>query len=324
MWSIAQKWNEAVELNENKPVVARDHIWASELGKSDLDIWLAMKGEPKSNDFDARSLRKFEAGNLFEWLVELILKRMGVYRESQKWCANDEFGLKVTGKLDHLAGGVVDFEKALHKIEVLGLPEFFTRATKQILDYFKEKYPKGLSEQIIEVKSTSSYGIEKVYFTNKSLSGHDLQAFHYAYCEQLPAQILYICRDDLRMAEIPILPSNQELLEKYSTKITRLSQYESEPEKEPEILFDYELGRFQKNFNVEYSGYLTRNYGHKTPKDYDEAVSPRIEAWNRVLGRIKLGKNMTENNKEKLEDMKNMGFDVDNLIQHIEVQDEDV
>ncbi len=315
--TISQIWNESINQGEERPVTSRNRIWASELGKSDLDIYLKLMGVEVSNPFDARARRKFEAGNLFEWIIKLVLIRCGIYKSSQEWISNTEFGLQVTGKLDHLVGGIPRYNEAKHEIEALMLPDMFMRATGQILEYFSKTYPKGLPEQIIEVKSTSSFGIEKVYFINKGLAGHDLQAFHYAYNKKLPATLLYICRDDLRMAEIPILPDNGELLARYKAKIASVASFyekKVEPPKEPEISWDNDVERFTKNFNVEYSGYLKRNYGYENPDEFNEKWGSKIESWNRVVGRVKARKSLTDNNKEKLAEMSEAGFDIISLI----------
>jgi hypothetical protein len=313
IWQISKIWNDSIDQNAENPLVKRERLWASELGKQDLDIYLKLIAEPVSNPFDARSKRKFEAGNLFEWIVKLILIRCGIYQESQKWVDCKEFGLQVTGKLDHLAGGVPRYEEAQKEIEALMLPDMFTKATNNILDYFKTNYPNGLPQQGIEVKSTSSFGIEKVYFTGKGLAGHDLQAFHYAYNTKLPFTLLYICRDDLRMAEIPIMPDDQELLKRYSDKIksvTKFFQEKVEPPKEPEIVFEPLTERFTKNFNVEYSSYLKRNYKIETPDEFNTMFGSVVESWNRVLTRHKQGKEMTKNNLEKIKEMETFGFDI--------------
>ena len=77
----------------------------------------------------------------------------------------DDDSLEVSGKLDHIAGGMPKYEQAENEVNSLGLPEIFTKITNKILNHFKEEYPQGLPMQGIEVKSTSSFGIEKVYFT---------------------------------------------------------------------------------------------------------------------------------------------------------------
>lgn len=316
MWILSKIWNTSIELKPERPVTPRAKIWASELGKSDLDIFLKMMGEAPSNPPDARANRKFEAGNLFEWIVQLVLMRSGIYKESQRWIGNSEFGLDVSGKLDHVAGGKPKYDLARQEIDSLGLPELFGRATGQILDYFASEYPNGLPEQIIEVKSTSSFGIEKVYFTGKALAGHDLQAFHYSYNTKIPAMVLYICRDDLRMAEIPVLSDDQELLSRYKAKIESVARYYNqkvEPPKEPMIVYDPNEKKFSKNFNVEYSQYLKRNYKIETPDEYDEVYGKIVESFNRVLGRVKEGKEMTDNNLEKIGRMTEMGFNFEEI-----------
>lgn len=316
MISISRIWNTSMEQGVERPIVPRAKIWASELGKSDIDIYLKLMGTEVTNPFDSRSRRKFEAGNLFEWVVKLIFIRCGVYKESQKWLGYKMPGcsLEVSGRLDHLIGGVPRYGEARKAIEELELPESFTKAAEEILKYFEENYPDGIEEQGVEVKSTSSFGIEKVYFTEKALAGHDLQAFHYAYNTKLPFTLLYICRDDLRMAEIPILPDDKSLLERYENKIKTVSGYfdrKEEPAIESPIVFDEESLRFSKNFNVEYSSYLTRNYGMANPEEFSDTYGSTVEKWNRVLGRMKEGKELTDNNKANLEEMAKWNFDVE-------------
>jgi len=318
IWSFSKVWNDCLEQKEERPTVPRAKIWASELGKSDLDIYLKMIGVEPSNPFDARSKRKFEAGNLFEWIVELILRRCGIYKESQKWIGNNEFGLEVSGKLDHLAGGVPKYEQAIEELKKWQLPEIFTRTTSSILGYFRERYPDGLPEQIIEVKSTSSFGIEKVYAAEKALAGHDLQAFHYAYNEKKPAIVLYISKDDLRMAEVMVMPDDPRLLDAYKEKIGRMANYynrKEEPPKEAPIVFEKETERFSKNFNVAYSGYLTRNYGFADQATFDDKYDSIVERWNRVIGRLRDKKEMTDNNKAAIAEMSEAGFDVLKLLE---------
>ena len=315
MWKISTIWNKALEDRQERATTPRDRIWASEFGKQDLDIYLKMIGEEPSNKFDVRTLRKFEAGNLFEWVVQMILTRCGVYQSSQKWINNKEFGLEVSGKLDHIAGGKPDYD-AMSTLKELGLPEIFTKATERIISYFRKEYPEGLPTQIFEVKSTSSYGIEKVYETKEALAGHDLQAFHYAYNEKTDAIVLYISKDDLRLAEIEVPHDDKEILKRYKAKIESVRDYynrKEEPPKEPEILFSEKEQKFTKNFNVEYSAYLTRNYEYKKPMDYSDKVTPLISSWNRVLTRIKEGKEMTDNNKAKIGEMAEYGIDIEEI-----------
>ena len=315
IWKISDIWNKTLEDRAERSKSPRNRIWASELGKQDLDVYLNLIGEKPTNDFDIRALRKFEAGNLFEWVVQMILIRCGIYQSSQRWISNNEFGLEVSGKLDHLAGGKPDYEAAA-AIKELGLPDIFTKATKKIIEYLGNEWPDGLPTQIFEVKSTSSYGIEKVYETKKALAGHDLQTFHYAYNEKINGLVLYISKDDLRLAEIEIPCDDKELLSRYGGKIESITHHyekKEEPPKEPEIIFNEEEKKFIKNFNVEYSAYLTRNYKYKKPMDYSDKVTPIITSWNRVLTRVKGGDDMTDNNKAKIGEMAEYGFDIEQV-----------
>jgi hypothetical protein len=123
------------------------------------------------------------------------------------------------------------------------------------------------------------------------------------------------------MAEIPIIPDNEILLKAYEDKIRRVSKFyqdKIEPPKEPEIVFDTDTGKFTKNFNAEYSSYLTRNYGVASPDEFNEKYGSTVESWNRVLTRIASGKELTDNNKGKIEEMTKLGFDIKQLTNNYE------
>ena len=83
-WGLSEVWNKSLEEQEQRPLSFRDHLWASELGKAPVDLWLKLRAVPPTNPPNPRSLRKFEAGNVFEWIVSLILKRAGILKESQR------------------------------------------------------------------------------------------------------------------------------------------------------------------------------------------------------------------------------------------------
>jgi hypothetical protein len=312
-WTLSKVWNESLGQAEKRPVEVRSRIWASELGKSDIDVYLKMKGTEMTNPPNARAMRKFEAGNIWEWIMELILRRCGIYNNSQEYIEHKTEGcVSVTGKLDFIAGGVVDYNATEALLGELHLPDMFTRAIKNTLEYFKREYPEGLEHKVLEIKSVSSFAFDKVERTGKPIAGHDLQLFHYIYNKKIDGAIVYICRDDARMIEMFISHNDPELYAKYEGKIRRISEFfntDTQPPKEDIILFDEADLKFSKNFNVEYSGYLTMVYGFVDQMDYDEQVSGRVERWNRVLGRMKDGKDMTDNNKEALVEMAEAGFD---------------
>ena len=318
-WSLSSQWNSSLGRKVEKPVEPRDRMYASELGRSDVDIFLKLMGEKPTNPPNDRSYRKFDAGDLFEWFVRLVLIRSGIYIASQtpvKITLPD--CIEVSGKLDFIAGGKPNFEQGQKEMQELiaslGLPDVFYRVSDNLIDYFKANYTDGLAKKVLEIKSVAVFGFEKIEKTGKCLGGHDLQNFHYAHGLQTEGSIVYICRDDMRMYEIPILPNDPALLAKYKEKVERVSKFYLEkqmPEPEPVVLFDEEMGKFSKNFNVEYSPFLTKLYGIERPDEYDEMFNPTIKRWNNVMSRIREGKEMTKMNLELLQDIKANGFDLD-------------
>lgn len=320
-WSLAKMWNRALEQTEEREVFPRDRIFASELGRSDVDIFLKMMGEKPSNPPNDRANRKFHAGDLYEWFVFLVLKKCGILINKQQPVKNTIDGCcEVSGRLDFVVGGMPDYDSGQKKIdeliEALEMPPLFHQVTKNFIEILKAEYPDGLDEKVLEIKSTAVFGFEKVEKTGKALAGHDLQNFHYAHGLDMEGALCYISRDDLRMYEIPIMPYDQRLMTRYEEKVRKVSGYYKEkqmPEPEPLIMFDEDLGRFTKNFNVEYSPFLTKLYNIERPDQYDEEFSPIIARWNRVLGRIKDNKDLTKDNQVALDEMTQRGFSVDKI-----------
>ena len=48
-WSFSQVWNKSLEEREERLLMPRDYLWASELGKSAIDVWLRLKGTKPTN-----------------------------------------------------------------------------------------------------------------------------------------------------------------------------------------------------------------------------------------------------------------------------------
>ncbi len=321
VWSLAKIWNKSLEKTIEREVEPRDRMYASELGRSDIDIFLKMMGEKPTNPPNDRAQRKFHAGDLYEWFVFLILKKCGILIKNQENVKNEIEGcVPVSGRLDFIAGGMPNYDEGQRKIDELidelEMPPLFHQVTKNFIEILKTEYPNGLDKKILEVKSVAAFGFEKVEKTNKALAGHDLQTFHYSAGLQMEGALCYISRDDLRMYEIPILPNDIKLQEKYTEKVERVSGYYKDnqcPPPEPIILFDEDTGKFSKNFNVEYSPFLTKIYGIERPDLYDEEVSPIIGRWNRVLTRFKGGKPLTKDNESAFEEMTAKGFNIDSI-----------
>lgn len=323
MWTLSEQWNKSLEEKEEREVIPRDYIWASELGKSPIDVWLRMKGVKPTNLPNNRSKRKFEAGNVWEWIVELVLRRAGLMIENQTHLKHQYPGLcEVTGRVDFIAGGKPDIEKARQELEDLMLPEVFTRAFENIFQYLGKQ--KELEKKILEIKSLSAFMFDSVERAGNASKIHRLQCYHYLKSTGIKeGAVVYICRDDCRMMEIPVYLGGATELE-YKKEIEILSGYyqrDEQPPHEKPIVFDEDLKKFVKNFKVGYSLYLTKLYGFKEPQEFDDIYIPKVSAWNRVLTRMKQGKEMTKSNLEYLGAMREVGFDPDTLLANF-VEDE--
>lgn len=316
-WSFSNVWNESVLQQPERPLSPRDHIWASELGGPLVDRFLKMKGVHPSNPFGARSLRKFDAGNIWEWIVGIVLKRSGLLIDNQEWLPYQYPGmLKVTGRFDFLAGGKPDWNKSRTQVNELGLPDFITKKAQALIDHFQDKYPNGLDQIILEIKSSATMSFERYAATNKPDAKHKLQAFHYLKAKQMPeAHIVYVCKDDARLLEFAVF-NDPDIEAEYKKDIESLTYYVKKDERPPleqPILFTD--GKFRKNWKIGYSPYLTLLYGFNTTKDYDETFNKRIIQWNRVLARKVNGDKMTELNKQVLKDLEMQFPNLDDLVE---------
>lgn len=316
-WQLSEAWNSALVDQTERELQPRSNLWASELGKAPVDIWLKMKGEKPTNLPNDRSKRKFEAGNVFEWIVKLILLRAGILQSTQKWVSYQYPGLlEVTGRIDFVAGGKPNYEMAKAELTGLMLPDVFMRAGIAIISHLVNKFPDGLEEMPIEVKSVSSFMFEAMKDNRTSLKIHKLQLYHYMKSLNYKHGLLvYICRDDLRMAEYLITDEAEPDYKESIEIITDYYNRDEQPPLEQPIVWDPDLKRFAKNFNVAYSMYLTKLYGFKTQADFDDKYTRVVEGFNRVMTRIKDGKEMTKNNEEKLGMMIEMGFDLEEIKQ---------
>jgi hypothetical protein len=317
-WTFYQVWNESLEENKGSRVLSpRQKIWASELGGSYIDRYLKMKGVPPTNPPNPRSLRKFEAGNIWEAIVGYVLRRAGILQIRQEWLEYQYPSLlPVSGRLDFIGGGKPDISKALDLInkEFTWLPEFISRATANIVQRLVEEHPEGLENIILEIKSCSSFMFEKYEKDGKASPQHKSQLFHYLKAKNMAeGHIVYICKDDARMLEIGVYnPSEAENF--YKKDIETMSNFvynDIEPEKEKPIVYDDDWGKFSANWKVGYSTYLTKLYGLADQKEFDDKFKPTVERWNRVAERIRDNKEMTDKNKEVLEEIVKEGFDIE-------------
>lgn len=318
-WTFFDKWNQSLEAGRpERPLLPRNHIWATELGGSFIDRYLKMNGTAQSNPPNPRSLRKFEAGNIWESIIKFVLLRAGILQNSQKWV---EFkypdSLQVTGKLDFIAGGKPDYSLSaeIMEKEFAWLPEFISRATLNIVDKLKE-IKTELKPIILEVKSCSSFMFDNYEKCGIPDPKHSLQLFHYLKAENLDeGHIVYVCKDDARLLEMEI-KNPSDLEQQYYRDIELMTEYMKSTERPPlekPITWKENFGKFAANWKVSYSNYLKMLYGFENQFAFENTYKPIVSAWNRVISRLKKGDKMTDSNKKYLDDIQKAGFNVEEL-----------
>lgn len=324
-WTIAEIWNSSLEKSDRQ-IEPRERLYASELGGSLIDRWYKLRGEQYTNPPNSRSMRKFMAGDIWEWIIKQVLIKCGIQftQQDRVWLEYPNM-LPISGKIDFIAGGKIDYDEVLKNLEEEDIPDFIKNPAKSIVETFKEKYPDGLEQKIIEIKSVGSFVFESLLEQDNPRTHHMLQGAVYHLVKKIPTDIVYVCRDDCRLLQYNIDEIVQGLeidLKKDLEQITYYHKNNIEPPKEPLILFE---GKFKTNWKVQYSPYLSKLYSYEvdgktkqieSPDEYFEFFSPLISSWNRVIARINKGEKLTKNNEEKIEQMNQYGFEdiINNLI----------
>lgn len=314
-FNLAQVWNSAIE-KKDRPINPRDHLYASELGGSMIDRFYKLKGTPYTNPPNNRSMRKFMAGDIWEWIIKTVLIRSGVPFTTQDHVELKYEGLlPITGRIDFIIGGAINYTEAINRLEAEDIPDFIKTPAKAIITALQANYPDTIPKKVLEIKSVGSFIFESLETQDNPRTHHMLQGAVYALTTKLPTDIVYVCRDDCRLLQYSIdkiVPDLEKEIKKDLEAITKFHTDDVEPPKEELIVL--ENGKFKTNWRVQYSNYLSMLYtlGDKkieTPDEYFEAFSPLVSSWNRVLTRIKNKDKMTPSNLEKIEEMKKYGFE---------------
>ncbi len=294
-----------------------------------------MNGVKMTNPPNVRSRRKFQAGNVWEWVMGMVLISAGMLKKQQIRVETKlPRMLRVSGRLDFIVGSPENWKDAKENVgkiiaglELLGLdvPPFFFKAIDKLVEKYNGKL---LADVVLETKSLSSFMMEKVQKTRTPLYHHALQIFHYVYGNEEginSGKLFYVGKDDCLMEEFDIENDNK-LFEQYKADIKLMTKYYNagfdpkDPKKfmppvEPLVLFEEGVWKFTKNWNVEYSNFLTYLYGFETPEAYRKEWQGRVNSWNRVIKRAVLegeyikrpGKEdllmkLTDKNKEAIAD----------------------
>lgn len=331
-WSMSKIWNMVLDKEEKREVKERDYIWSSELGGAMIDRFLKMKGTEPTNPPNARSRRKFFAGDVFEFILKLVLLQSGILKNHQKRISFQLPNcLRVSGKIDFYVGGDVNWTEAKRKSEEFwkslegdGEEEhdfvMFKKFSDEYINTLSVEYPDGLKKKILEFKSLSVFMFEKWLRVGKPDPKHANQAYSYLMDEAGEfdeAVVVYLCRDDARMMEYPIMKGTEKNETPVVEDIKEISNYvlnDIKPELEKKILWDKDEKKFTKNWKIEYSNYLTMLYGYKDPMEYAEETESKVSSWNRVVTRIKDKAEMTDKNEMYIEEMRGAGFNIHELL----------
>jgi len=315
-WNLASLWNECV-YSVQRPLEERDYCYASEIGQPLVDRYLKMRAVTPTNPPNMRSLRKFEAGNLVEWVVRYVLERAGLIQETQERVMVEYPNkLRVSGRLDFLAGGKIDLERAKQDITSSHLPESIQASSLYIAEKLYERFgDMELETKVLEIKSCSSFVMDMMEKTEKPIKHHRLQLFHYMKGLNLNGELVYICKDDLRMMCFDYEPT-EELEQEYLADLAAISHYYTSNTRPPlEKLIVFEDGKFKKNFGIEYSNYLKFLYDFEEPRDYSDSVKSQVARWSRVIARYAKGDKITAKNEEVRKEIENAGYDFMSLVE---------
>lgn len=328
--SVMQAWNASI-ISENRHPEGRKYLYASELGASDIDTWLKMNGVAYSNLPDNRALRKFDAGNHHEGLVQNVMRRLGIVvdlsKEDKRVICQREGLLDVHGRVDIVLNGTTTKESvektvsdAHNELESMKYDDPFKESElkktikvgRWLID---NEVVLNFNNNICEVKSVSVYVFNNIEESREPIDRHFMQQqFYVSNTDSFNNQVgklLYLSRDDLRLMEFDVDRGDQ-----YLESVRRKSYFykaNERPELEPLII--EEKGKLKINFNVMYSNYLTLLYGFEHSESYRNTIGKSVSSCNRVIGRLVEGKSMTAKNEKILEDIKRFGFDVDKLVE---------
>lgn len=323
--TLSSIWNSTLSSKEEREIKPRNYAWASEMGYPLVDRFLKMNGVKPTNPPNNRSKRKFFAGNIYEWIVWTVFNQSGlvISKQEEVWVKTGE--IEVKGKSDFLVGGKPDFDKAEKEMMSYPMPEDMKWFFVKMIDGMKELFNKEVPISIKEIKSLSSFMMDRIEAKNSPIKQHSLQLLHYQMGMNIDmGSICYICRDDARLREYGLI-NVDELKKDYFKELSDLNGYLSSNQRPPlekNLIWD---GRFSKNLGIEYSPYLKLLYGFNEPEEYRLTVDSKVARWNRVLKRVKEGDKITDKNKAAIEEMEIEGFNVEELVKSMyDVPEEEI
>ena len=131
----------------------------------------------------------------------------------------------------------------------------------------------------------------------------------------LNGELVYICKDDLRMMCFQYEPT-EELEQEYLADLAAMTHYfmsNTRPPNEKTIIV--EDGKFKKNFGIEYSNYLKFLYGFEEPRDYADSVKSLVGRWTRVVARYAKGDKITAKNEDVKAEIEYAGYNFNQIVE---------
>lgn len=315
--TIAEIFNTTVEkIIEKREEESRNRefkentIWASEIGKAPIDVYLRLKQIEKSNQPNLRARRKMLSSKMFEFQIKQVLRLAGLYDDEEKYITYEHDLVTVSGYLDvQLSDKVArtQVEQALRTYLPILPPEYAEAVGNIARELAKGNHKKT----IVEIKSVAGQA-----FNNYEISAGDhhlLQLYHYVRNSSDVDRgiLLYYSKDDARMVEYEVLDKSHALEDKYVQFIEQIEKAlktDTPPAKEPLVYFDEGLAKFKGNWKVFYSDWLTYLYGYEHAEEARKEAEKISRRYNAVLKAQTLGKKLTKLQSETYDLMlKEMG-----------------
>lgn len=311
-WNLQETWNGVV--TPERPPKKRDYIRASDLGKPFLDRWLDMKGVAPTNHYPPRIKRIFDAGNIFEEVVERVFRLCGILVDAQANIRVEEPGmLPVIGRFDHKVGGHVQIERVrkfsdpqiLQKVidsvtlidpdvadylKFVYPTEWILNRTLKMAEQLYSEYPDGMKTLIAEIKSVNSMAfwahknIDPATGFFKGYDAHKLQLFTYLKgTGEEEGRRFYVSKDDLTLMESPLHVNSiitEELWREDVSKMTDYYKQDKEPPREDDIIWDDEKQVYTLNWAIERSRFFTRITGFATVEGWAASLKEELKKKN--------------------------------------------
>lgn len=271
-WMLSYLLTDLIGTRSKEKGEVRNEIWASDLGGIMLDRYLDMKGIPYSDLPDGRGLANFFLGEQIEAGLKDMLNNLGVaYTDNERKLYQEKDYLPVVAKPD-LVVEVSSWDavrekllaqvKEAEKLEEKYKEREMSKLTRQfeVIKKFREKYPKGLTKTIFEIKSANTRSFKARKEEGASLN-HQLQLLTYLKAYNVnEGHIIYINKEYGNFLEFIVKVDDKELNKVWEDDVSKISYYVKNDIRPP-LVFDKNDWRFKysKYYTMLYKNYYEGN-----------------------------------------------------------------